>query len=163
MLRTFDDRLKRVQQAEQIDFELGLEILARDVGETRVGPLPLRGPHLLAFVKQPGGRFVPLVLEQPPHQDVARILLVAVDAGSRLGPRQQHSGLDVNQRGRHHQEVAGDVEIQLLQQVNRIEILLRDEHDRDVVDVQLVLPDQVQEQIERAVEVVELDGKRIER
>ena len=114
-------------------------------------------------MKEPGGRFVPFVFEQPPHQDVARILLVAVGAGSRLGPRQQHSGLDVNQRGGHHQEVAGHVEIQLLQQMNRIEILLRDDHDRDVVDVQLVFPDQIQKQIERAVEVVELDGKRIER
>ena len=52
-----------------------------------------------------------LVLEQAPHQRVSRIFLFARIAGRGLWPRQQHLALDVNQRRRHHQEFAGDVEV----------------------------------------------------
>src|SRR5436190_781412 len=83
----------------------------------------------------------------------------ACDAGGRLGTRQQHLRLDVNQRCGHDEEVAGDVEVQFLHQVNRVEVLLRDDGDGNVVDVELVLPDQMLQQIERTLEVLELDGK----
>ena len=65
------------------------------------------------------------MLEQPAHQRVARILLVAFDAGGGFRPRQQHLRLDVDERRRHHQELAGDVEVQLLHQLDGVEILLR--------------------------------------
>ena len=68
-------------------------------------------------MQQLGGRLELLVLEQPPDQRVARVFLLAFDACSRLGPRQQHLRLDVNQRRGHHQELARDVEIQLLHQL----------------------------------------------
>ena len=68
----------------------------------------------LALVQQLGGGLELLVLEQPAHQRVARILFLALDAGGRLGPRQQHLRLDVDQRRRHHEELARDVEVQLL-------------------------------------------------
>ena len=41
--------------------------------------------------------------------------------------------------------------------VEVLEVLLGDERDRDVEDVELVLLDQVQQQIERTLEDVELD------
>src|SRR5258705_292542 len=69
--------------------------------------------------------------------------------------RQEHLRLDVNERRSHHQEFTGDVEVHLLQQVDGVEILLRDERDRNVVDIQLVLLDEVQQQIERPLEVFE--------
>ena len=123
------------------------------LGDALVGPLPLRRPHLLALVQQLGGRLELLVLEQPAHQRVARIFLLALDAGRRFRPRQQHLRLDVNERRGHHEELAGDVEVELLHQLDRVEVLLRDERDRDVVDVHLVLLDEVQQQIERPLEV----------
>jgi hypothetical protein len=67
------------------------------------------------------------------------------------------SRLDVNQRGGHHEELPDDVEVQLLHQIQVIEVLLRDERDRNVVDVDLVLLDEVQQQIERTFEVLKVN------
>ena len=125
LLRALDHRLKRGQQAEQIDLELRLVVVAGDLGDALVGPQPLRRAQLLALVQQVGGRLELLVLEQPAHQRVARIFFLAFDAGRGLRPRQQHLRLDVDQRRRHHEELAGDVEVQLLHQRDRVEVLLR--------------------------------------
>ena len=78
------DRLERGEQAEEIDLELRLVVVAGDRRDPLVGPLPLRRPHLLALVQQAGGRLELLVLEQPADQRVARILLLALDAGGGL-------------------------------------------------------------------------------
>ena len=165
-LSALHHRLERVHQAEEIDLELGLVVVAGELGDAAVGPQPLRGAQLLALVQQSGGRLELLMLEQPAHQRVARVLDLAFDAGGGLRPRQQHLRLDVDQRRRHHEELAGDVEIELLHQRDRLEVLRGDERDRDVVDVDLVLPDQVQQQIERSLEVRQLDregiGRRLE-
>src|SRR6185295_16031742 len=77
--------------------------------------------------------------------------------------RQQHLRLDVNQRRRHDEELARDIEIQLLHQMDRVEVLSRDERDGDVANLQLVLLDEMEKQIERPLEVFELDGKRVGR
>src|SRR6476660_3906863 len=68
----------------------------------------------------------------------------------------------MDERGGHDQVVARDIEIELLHQSNRIEILLRDERDRDVVDVQFVLLDEVQKQIERTLEPFESDRECVD-
>src|SRR5262249_40421503 len=49
----------------------------------------------------------------------------------------------------------------LLHQRDGVEVLLRDERDRNVVDADLVLLDEVQQQIERSLERLELDRKRV--
>jgi hypothetical protein len=67
----------------------------------------------------------------------------------------------VNQRRRHDEELAGDVEIQLLHQLDRLEILRGDQRDRDVVDADFVLPDEMKEQIERSLKLIELDREGI--
>ena len=66
---------ERRQQAEQIDLELGLVVLAGRIGHARVGPHELRAAQRLALVQQLGGGLELLVLEQPAHQRLARILL----------------------------------------------------------------------------------------
>jgi hypothetical protein len=72
----------------------------------------------------------------------------------------------VDQRRRHHQELTRDIEVQLLHQLDVLQILLGDYRDRDVVDVHLTGANEVQEQIERAFEGIELDlvgvGRRFE-
>ena len=73
-LRALEHLPERRHQAEQIDFDLRLRRLADDVGDAAVGPAPLRAALNLAFVQQLGGRLELLVLEQPPHERLARIL-----------------------------------------------------------------------------------------
>ena len=160
-LRALDNRLECGEEAEEIDFELGLDVFARDLRDPLVRPQPLRGAHLLPLVQQSRSRFVLLVLEQPPYERITRIFLVPLDAGGGLRPRQQHPRLDVDERGGHHKELACDVQVQLLHQMERIQVLLCDERDGNVVDVHLVLPDEVKQQIERAVEVLEPDGEGV--
>ena len=126
------------------------------------GRRPLRAAQRFLVVQHLGGGLELLVLEQAPHQRVARIFFVRRIAGRGLGPRQQHLALDVDQRRRHHQEFAGDVEVELLHQVQVLEVLLGDDRDLDVVDVHLVLLDQMNEQIERAFERLQLDLDRLE-
>ena len=58
----------------------------------------------------------------------------------------------MNQRRGHHKELPRHVQVHLLHQPEVAEILLRDERDRNVVDVHLVLSNEVQEQVERAFE-----------
>jgi hypothetical protein len=68
----------------------------------------------------------------------------------------------VNQRRRHHEELPRDVEVQILHQVDVLEVLFRHLEDRDVVDVHLVPLDEMQQQIERALEIIEVDRVRLE-
>ena len=51
---------------------------------------------------------------------------------------------------------SGDVEIELLHQRDRFEVLRGDQRDRNVVDVELVLLDEMQQKIERT-----FDGLRL--
>jgi hypothetical protein len=98
------------------------------------------------------------VLDQPPHERIARVSLL-FHARQRFRTWQEHFRLDVNQSRRHHQEFARDVEIQLLHHVNCLQVLRSNQRDGNVVDIDVVLFDEVQQQIERPLEVIELDGK----
>ena len=104
-----------------------------------------------------GGRLELLVLEQTPDERFARIFFGPGVFLRRIRARQQRARLDVNQRRRHYQELSRHVEIQVLHERDVAQVLLGDERDRDVVDVQLALANQVQEQIERSLKGVELD------
>ena len=55
----------------------------------------------------------------------------------------------MDQRRRHVDEVAGDVDIQLFELVQVIEILLGDFGDGNIVDVHLLLANQIEQEIER--------------
>ena len=68
----------------------------------------------------------------------------------------------MNQRRSHHKIIAGNIEVELLHQFDRVEILLRDEGDRDVMDAQLVLLDEVQQEIERPLELFEPDREGVD-
>ena len=47
-------RLERGEQAEEIDLQLRLVVVSRDVGDAAFGTLPLRRAQLLALVQQAG-------------------------------------------------------------------------------------------------------------
>src|SRR5690606_25804577 len=65
------------------------------------------------------------------------------------------------QRRRHHQELAGPVQVQVRQVLDRGQVLLGDPRDGDVVDVHLFPADQVQQQVEGALEVGQVNHVRL--
>src|SRR6266481_1978686 len=67
------------------------------------------------------------------------------------------------QRGGHHEELARHIEVELLHQIDVREVLVRDEGDRNVAHVHLVLLDEVNQQVERTLECLELDVVRVRR
>ena len=104
---------------------------------------------------------VALELQQPLHERVARVFLVLVARGLGGIDGDEHLGLDVDEGGRHHHELARHVQVQLLHQVQVLHVLARDGRDGDVVDVDLVLADEVQQQVERPLEHREQDARRV--
>src|SRR5512134_3582414 len=86
----------------------------------------------------------PLVLDEAPGEllahDLGVVLLLLVPVA-----RQERLRLDVDEGGGHHQELARDLEVQRLHEVKVGEVLLGDLRDRDVVDVELLVADQVQQ------------------
>ena len=146
---------KADNKTEQIDFELRLVLLAGDLRDAVVRSAPLGTSHRFPIVQQLSCRLEFLMLQQAAHERLAGILFGLILRGIR--PRQQHTGLDVDERRRHQQEVAGHIEIQLLHQLQVLEVLLGYQHDGNVVNVDFVLPDEVQEQVERPLEAAHLD------
>jgi hypothetical protein len=67
----------------------------------------------------------------------------------------------VRELRRHEQVLAGDLEVQLAHELEVLEVAIGDEADRDLEDVELVLLDQVQEQVERPLEIGKRDADRI--
>src|SRR5260370_6924359 len=93
-----------------------------------------------------------LILKQPTDQLGARIFpFVTTQA-----PWQQHLRLDPQQPGRHLEVIRRLVQSQL---VDDGEELIGDLRNREVSDVDLVFADQVQQQIQRARELLEPDNQ----
>ena len=83
-----------------------------------------------------------LVLEQPPHQLGARIF-----PRFPVGAREQHLGLETHQPARQLEVVCRLIESQLM---NGGKKLIGDPCDLDVRDLELLFPQQVEQQIERS-------------
>ena len=76
-----------------------------------------------------------------------------------LMPGEQGDGFHVNQPGGHGEELAGDLQIRRLHLVDIVQILGQQTGDFNVVDVQLVLGDQMEKQLQRALKYIELELK----
>src|SRR5919112_4685319 len=63
----------------------------------------------------------------------------------------------MEQCGRHDEKLAGHPEIQFLHYRQIVQILLSNQRNGNIVDVDLVLLDEVQEEIEGAFEILDLD------
>lgn len=70
---------------------------------------------------------------------------------------QQHAALDIHQRGGHDNELGGEFDVEKAKGVDCLEVLSGDAADGYVVDVQLLFPNQIEEEVERALENVEFD------
>jgi hypothetical protein len=85
-------------------------------------------------------------------------LLVGVGVDGLLVLREQHAAFDLHQRRRHDEELAGDLELQVLHRVEDLEVLLGHRLDRDVVDIEFVFAQQEQQQVQRTFEHGEFDA-----
>ena len=84
-------------------------------------------------------------------------------ASSHRSARQQHARFDLGQDRGHHQVFGGQLEAQVLHHADVFDVLARDLGDRDVEDVEVLAADQVQQQVERALEGIEDDFERVGR
>ena len=71
--------------------------------------------------------------------------------------RQQFAALDVHERRGHHEEFAGDLQVELPHQVDVFDELGGQLGEVDLVNVHLLLLDQIKKQIERAFKDLEFD------
>src|SRR6185295_18265133 len=65
--------------------------------------------------------------------------------------------LQFNQRRRHHQKVAGDRDVQLLHDAQVTQILVSDASYGNVINTDVLLPNEVQQQIQWAFKLTEQD------
>jgi hypothetical protein len=141
--------LGRAQQLVQLDHERRFRRVGRRRGVTASEPLGARRRG----AREPAHQLPNLlVFEQPPDQLGPRILPVVVVQPA----RQQHLGLDAQQPGGHFEIVGRLVQAQV---VNDGEELIRDLGDRQIGDVQLVFTNEVEQEVERPGELLELDNE----
>ena len=99
--------------------------------------------------------FVILIFQKTRHQFSPRIFLLAVLIHF---SRQEHAGFDVDERRRHHQEFTDNVQILRLHVTYVIEILLRNRHNRNVINIQFILFNQMEQQVQRTLKILQLIG-----
>ena len=105
-----------------------------------------------------GDLLVRAVLEQPREEQVAGLQQREVRLVLDLGGGQQPRRLQIEQRGGDDQELGGLVEVPVRPHGADVgHELVGDPGQRDLGDVQLVLGDQLEEEVEGALEVVEDD------
>ena len=103
-----------------------------------------------------------LVLLQPADQGDARVFpLLLVFQLRGLG--QQQAGFYLRKPGRHQQVFRRQLQIEPLHQLHVLHVLGGDLQDRQVQDVELLTPDEVEQQIQRPLEGVEKHLERIGR
>jgi hypothetical protein len=111
----------------------------------------------LALAEMSGGVLEFLIFDELTHQLPAGIFLLRLFFRWLHAHREQAAALDVDEVRRHDHETRPRLEIERLERVHELQVLLRDPLDRDVVDIHLILLDEVEEQIERSLEDLELD------
>ena len=95
-----------------------------------------------------------LALEQARQQQVALLeaqqLLVELEV---VEAREQAAGLELHQRRRDEQELGGDVEVEAASHALELgEVGVDDRAERDLPELHLLLEDEVQQEVERALE-----------
>ena len=70
---------------------------------------------------------------------------------------QEAAAFQVNKVGRHHDKFAGQLDVQLFERLEILQVLTGDAFERDIVNVDLILFDEIKKEIERPFENLELD------
>jgi len=101
--------------------------------------------------------FIAFVLQQPLHQFHPGVYFIAFFVG--LLARQQYFGFDPHEGGCHDDKLGGQVNIHRLGLVEIGKEIVGDFGDRDIVNIELVPLNKKEQQVERAFEDREFDGK----
>ena len=96
-----------------------------------------------------GGGLEALVFEETVNEFAARV--VGFRFGGQRVAREKHAALDVDEQRGYVDELAGGVDVVLLEVVGVLEELGGDAADGDVVDVDVLAADEVEEEVEGAV------------
>ena len=112
-------------------------------------------------IKAGGSELDLFIFEQAAHQFGARVL--GLDTLGALLRRQQHARLDLDQHRCHQQIFAGELEVVAPDLFDIAEVLARHIGQRYVEDIEVLAPDQVEQQIERPLERLEKNLQRIRR
>ena len=131
-------------EGQAVDFDLRRweRILLRQFAEDLPGVL-LKLRHALS-------RFLELLVgDQSLEQLLLRVLLVLLG-----GLGQQTAALDLQQKRRHGERLAGLVHVEVRRGLHRFDVLLRNFADKNVLQVDLGLADQVQQKMQRPVELL---------
>jgi hypothetical protein len=107
-----------------------------------------------------GGFLEFLVLDQLVDELPARIELVLLGIGvdRLLVLGEEQAAFDLHQRRRHDEELAGHLDLELLHRIDGVQILLRHRGNGNVVDIELVLPEEEQEQVQRPLKDGQFDA-----
>src|ERR1700761_2312808 len=167
LAKTDQNVLKDANQIDSVGSNLTILIESGSTGFPYVttevlqaGVRPRSLFDLLLLQKHLRGSFEALVLEQTLHQFAAWVFGIATENVGRIA-RKQGFRLDVDQQRSHINELAGCVDVNLLEVLGVLEKLAGDARDGNVVDVDVLLADQVEQKIERAVvDLTYRDGER---
>ena len=128
-------------------------------GASQDGTQPEHARELRALRAQPaGGALEPAVLDQPRHQLGVRLLRRHLLVLGELVP-EQLAHLDLEQRRDQHQELAGRLEVELVALVGSRDVGDHDFSNRHVRELDLLAQHQGKQQVERALEDVQVKCK----
>ena len=111
----------------------------------------------MAAGEEPSGVLELLIFNELPDQFPAWIFLVIIRIRRLDGAGQESPALQIHQIRRHHDELAREVDVQHFEGVDVGNILLGDALDIHVQHIQLLLPDQVEQEVERTFEDIEFN------
>ena len=94
---------------------------------------------------------------QAPGQRLGQLLAARLAVTRRL--RQQQPRLQVGEPGRGDQVVGGDLELEVARLLDIGEVLLRQRQDRDLRQIDLLLPGERQQEVDRPLEAFEVDDE----
>ena len=145
--------MEHFYQVHERNDQLTFRFLAFVQREVRLRPHVLL--DLLALVEKLRSALEFFVLDETMHEVGARVVLI-LGAGQRIG-REQHFRFDIDERRGHVNKIGRDVHIKLFELVDVFEILRRDLRDRNVVNVDFLLLDQIEQEIERAIVRIQMN------
>ena len=154
----FQQVAERLDQVEQRNRQARVVVLPDKGFHLRVRPDVFLDQALL--LEHLGGVLETLVFEKPLDEFLSGIFLIRTLRRKGGIPRQQHLRLNMYQSRRHVDEFGPQVHIHLPRLLQILQILGGDGGDGNVLDVDLLLADQVQQQVQRALVLFQVDVQR---
>ena len=96
---------------------------------------------------------VHLVFQKPSDELISGILFFSLLV---FLSGKEHTALDVQQRRSHDQKLTGHIHVVAVHLSDIFQILIRDRHDRNVINIYFILLDQVHEKVHRPLKDLKL-------